>query len=338
MCRALAVTAAVTLCAVPGAFGDGGVRTGAAERTCADAAARTRGERDTNPAHRLRPGQAAAMLDDLRATLALRYGTSDERAAVARASAGPGERRRPRRVVVPVRVHIITDGAEGRVSRARVRRQISTLNRAYGGGGGGADTGVTFRLAGIDTRSDRRWFRRPQRYERQMKRALRKGGPETLNLYTAAVGEDLLGFSTFPQWYRRDRVADGVVVDHRTLPGGSFRHFDRGFTAVHEIGHWLGLFHTFENGCAPPGDGVADTPYEARPADGCPRRRDTCRQPGHDPVRNFMNYAWDECMREFTRGQGLRIRASWAAYRAPGRRAARGADRGGGARSVGAAR
>ncbi|XVQ12462.1 zinc metalloprotease [Spirillospora sp. CA-255316] len=278
------------------------------------------------------------MLDDLRRTLTGRYGTADERAAVERASAGRGERRRAWRVVVPVWFHAITDGATGRVSRARAREQIGTLNRAYGGGRGGIDTGVTFRLAGLDTRSNRRWFRAPERYERAMKKALRKGGPGTLNLYTAAVGTDLLGFSTFPQWYREDRLGDGVVIDYRTLPGGVFRHFDRGFTAAHEIGHWLGLFHTFENGCAPPGDGVGDTPYEARPADGCPKGRNTCRQPGRDPVRNFMNYGWDDCMREFTKGQGLRIRASWAAYRSPGRPIATGPDGGGGARSVGGAR
>jgi hypothetical protein len=163
-----------------------------------------------------------------------------------------------------------------------------------------------------------------------MKKALRKGGRRTLNLYTAAVGSDMLGFAAFPQWYGGNPVADGVVVDHRTMPGGSFRHFDRGHTAVHEVGHWLGLFHTFENGCETPGDGVSDTPYEARPAEGCPRSRDTCGRPGRDPVRNFMNYASDRCMYEFTPGQARRIQASWAAYRAP---------RGhGGARTVGGAR
>jgi hypothetical protein len=30
-----------------------------------------------------------------------------------------------------------------------------------------------------------------------------------------------------------------------------------------------------------------------------------------------MDYGNDDCMREFTPGQARRIRASWAAYRAP---------------------
>ncbi|MEW2355885.1 zinc metalloprotease [Spirillospora sp. NPDC029432] len=299
----------------------------------------------------------AGMLADLWRTLTARYGTADEdaldgvldrpggpdgartatgqatRAATRTAPRGTVTRTAPR-IVVPVWFHVVTDGAEGRVPRAVARRQVATLNRAYGGERGGVDTGVRFRLAGYDSTSSGRWFRAPDRYEREMKRALRKGGRRTLNLYTANVGSDVLGFSTFPQWYAEDPAGDGVVVDHRTLPGGSFKGFDRGHTAAHEVGHWLGLFHTFENGCRAPGDGVDDTPYEARPAEGCPRSRNTCDRPGKDPVRNFMNYAADGCMREFTRGQARRIRASWAAYRA----SEGGPDRGAAARSVGGGR
>ncbi|MFB4313114.1 zinc metalloprotease [Actinomadura sp. 21ATH] len=296
----------------------------------------------------------AGMLGDLRRTLAARYGTADEAALDRTLYAEPDEvpngapdgqsgalsrardeeRGTARGIVVPVWFHVVTDGAAGRVPRAAARRQVATLNRAYGGGRGGVDTGVRFRLAGYDSTSRGRWYRAPDRYEREMKTTLRKGGRRTLNVYTANVGSDVLGFSTFPQWYADDPAGDGVVIDHRTLPGGSFANYDRGHTAAHEVGHWLGLFHTFENGCRAPGDGVDDTPYEARPAEGCPRSRNTCDRPGRDPVRNFMNYAADACMREFTRGQARRIRASWAAYRAVGGSP----DRGAAARSVGGGR
>ncbi|MQA95243.1 MAG: zinc metalloprotease [Streptosporangiales bacterium] len=220
-------------------------------------------------------------------------------------------------VTVPVAVHVIADeDGSGSVSDTRVKRQVSALERTYSGERGGADTGFRFRLAGVDVTRNDRWFNRPDRYERHMKRELREGGPETLNIYTADLGGELLGWATLPQRYRGAPEMDGVVVDHRSLPGGAFEGFDLGHTAVHEAGHWLALFHTFQNGCVPPGDRVSDTPYERIEAEGCPDGRDTCPAPGDDPVHNYMDYSKDACMTEFTEGQGERMQAAWAAYRA----------------------
>jgi Pregnancy-associated plasma protein-A len=252
----------------------------------------------------LSASQVRAMLTDFTTTLRRRYGVADER------------RLTVERIVVPVRFHVITDGRAGLLSRADVDAQVSSLNAAYGGSTGGADTGVSFRLVSSDVMTNAQWFDRPHDYQAAMLGALARGGPGTLNLFTAAVGSEVLGFSSFPQWLRTRPATDGVVVDYRSVPGGAFQHFSRGYTAVHEIGHWLGLFHTFENGCRPPGDGVDDTPYEATPTLGCPAVKDTCPQPGADLVHNFMDYAWDPCMTSFTPGQGVRIRAMWAAYRA----------------------
>lgn len=224
------------------------------------------------------------------------------------------------RVTVPVAFHVLApDGTgNGRPSAAIVNAQIRVLNDAYGGARGGVDTGFRFRLASTDTTVNAAWFRDPIGHESAYKPLLRKGGAGTLNLYSADVGQAVLGYATFPQKVKESPELDGVVIDHRSMPNGTYTNYDLGFTAVHEVGHWLGLFHTFENGCAAPGDGVADTPDQATPTDGCPTGKDTCTTPGADAVHNYMDYSHDACMREFTRGQGDRLRRSWAAYRARG--------------------
>jgi hypothetical protein len=223
----------------------------------------------------------------------------------------------PTRITVPTWVHVLSDGVV-RASDASVRAQIDTLNRAYAGHFGGVGTGVHFRLDGTTVTRSATWFVDPLGNEQAMKTALRKGGPETLNLYVGQLGDLVLGYSAYPYWYQDGPSLDGVVIDWRTLPGGSMANYDRGFTGVHEIGHWLGLFHTFENGCADPGDGIADTPAEAKPSEGCSDAADTCPLPGNDPNRNFMDYAQDRCMQEFTAGQAERMHQMWAVYRKDG--------------------
>ncbi|GAA4595523.1 zinc metalloprotease [Planotetraspora phitsanulokensis] len=217
---------------------------------------------------------------------------------------------------VPLWVHVIKDGVLG-LPDTGVRRQVDTLNAAYGGKLGGVDTGVRFVLTGITHTDSKEWFRDPLGNEAAIKTKLRMGGPETLNLYIAQLGELVLGYATYPYWYQGEPALDGVVIDWRSVPGGPLRDFDKGFTAVHEIGHWLGLLHTFENGCAAPGDSVDDTPPEAYPTTGCPASKDTCKEPGQDPVHNFMDYAQDRCMTNFTAGQAVRMRQMWDLYRRP---------------------
>ncbi|OGA98857.1 MAG: hypothetical protein A3E25_23580 [Burkholderiales bacterium RIFCSPHIGHO2_12_FULL_69_20] len=218
--------------------------------------------------------------------------------------------------VINVYLHIITDTAgNGALTQSQINDQMQVLNDAYAG------TGWSFNLVTVDTTANNAWYTMGYgtTAETQAKNALRKGTAADLNIYSANIGGGLLGWATFPSDYTRSPKMDGVVVLNASLPGGGAAPYNLGDTATHEVGHWMGLYHTFQGGCARKstgGDIVADTPAEKSAAYGCPTGRDSCTGiAGRDPITNFMDYTDDACMDRFSGGQDVRMDSAYSTYR-----------------------
>lgn len=127
-----------------------------------------------------------------------------------------------------------------------------------------------------------------------------------LNVWIADTGENIVGFGTAPG--QRTEKEDGVVIhrDYLDVKGPSR-------TLTHEVGHYLGLFHMWNDECKDV-DFVKDTPAQEYPYYGCPKKeRGTCGN--KDMFMNFMDYTDHDCMYFFTKGQVHRMEKILAMYR-----------------------
>lgn len=167
-----------------------------------------------------------------------------------------------RKTMIPIRFHIIHDGAQGYLSHRRLVAQVELLNRVY------EPAGIAFQIAEARLHENKAWFRHEpgSHAEIAMKVELGKDTARTLNIYTAEPGGGLSGYATFPWSRAASPERDGIVIHHASLPDAPRSAanepwpFEPGMEAVHQIGHWAaGFDHASLDGCEAPGGGAASS-------------------------------------------------------------------------------
>lgn len=240
---------------------------------------------------------------------------------------------------VTVVVHVIQDGSctNGALTDEQVESQIAILNEDFQAlpgtnGAAGNYSGIRFVLAtedpdglpttGITRTCNTTWYNDDGTYYD----SLAWDPVHYLNLYTSSAS-GARGYVPFlPAEGGGSMVgsnADRVVINHLAVGrDGPFPPHHQGRTATHEIGHFLGLFHPYLNGCgtatAPEcyatGDLLCDTPPDAASHGDCQVGATSCGGVPV-PIENYMELTDDLCLTEFTPEQVRRMRCTLTHYR-----------------------
>ena len=246
---------------------------------------------------------------------------------------------------IPVVVHIVQATPSITISDARVQSQIDVLNEDFRMMNAdasqvpsefssvAADSEIEFCLATIDpngcpTTGINRIVSPANANHLSsnsfaLKSLIQWDPYKYLNIWVPErIIDDILGYATFPTFLNFNPSNDGVVINGQHFGRGNgipTSTYDLGRTGTHEVGHWLGLFHTFQNACAggsqtscqTSGDNVCDTPPTAGSNFGCPGTQNTCSetfpQDLNDQTMNYMDYVDDRCMYMYTIGQKDRM-------------------------------
>ena len=229
-------------------------------------------------------------------------------------------------VTIKTVVNVVANTDEQNISTAQINSQIAAMNKDFRATnpdrsqtpdpfkGLVTDTRVQFKLVKVTrTRTSRASFTHDDGVKRSAGGGIAPFDPRThLNLWVCPLAGGLLGYAQFPGG---PIVTDGVVINYRAFGtmGTALPPFNRGRTAVHEVGHFLNLRHIW--GDTPDCSGsdmVADTPNSAGPNFGTPTFPVvTCNNgPNGDMFMNFMDYVDDAVMVMFTTQQVVRMRTA----------------------------
>ncbi len=236
-------------------------------------------------------------------------------------------------------------GSGRNISLAQIQSQIDVLNEDYRKKSGtpgynsnpvGADTKIEFVLAkrtpsgassnGVDRvdRNSNGWSAPPYTtsyVDAVIKPATYWDPNQYFNIWVTDLSGGILGYAQFPSYsslagFDCDEGAastDGVVIGYQYFGSsdkGTFPvlspPYDKGRTATHEVGHWLGLRHIWGDGNCSVDDFCGDTPWAAAANYGCPTGTISCSST--DMIENYMDYTNDTCMNIFTLDQTTRMR------------------------------
>lgn len=240
-------------------------------------------------------------------------------------------------VTIPVVIHVLYNTDAQNISDAQILSQLTALNNDYRKLNADAanipaafasvagDARITFCLAKIDnsgkaTTGIIRKHTAVQSWTADdgMKYSAQGGdnawdSKRYLNIWVCNLFGRSLGYSSLPG-SQADK--DGLVIQYDVfgITGKVSAPFNKGRTATHEIGHWLGLKHIWADAnCGD--DGIADTPPQQNYNNGCPSfpHVSSCSINGNgDMFMDFMDLTDDACMYMFTKGQAVKMRSQFA--------------------------